>query len=60
MAATAILDFFCNLKSLIVAIEGQEVQTVLPCQILWRSLKKLVKYGDFSIFQDGGRRYTGF
>ena len=31
-----------------------------PCQILRRSVKPLFRYGDFSIFQDGGRLYLGF
>jgi len=34
---------------------AQETQTASPCQILWRSVKPLLSYGDFSIFQDGGR-----
>ena len=31
-----------------------------PCQILFKSLKLWPKYGDFSIFQNGGRRHLGF
>jgi len=27
---------------------------------VWQSVKPLVRYGDFSIFEDGGRGYLGF
>jgi len=30
------------------------------CQIPWRSVEQSLRYGDYSIFQDGGRRYFGF
>jgi len=30
--------------------KGQEGQSASPCQILRRSVKQLLKYGDFSIF----------
>jgi len=30
------------------------------CQIWWKSVKLRPRYGDFSIFQDGGRRHLGF
>jgi len=30
------------------------------CQISWWLVKQLLTYGDFSIFQDGGRRHVGF
>jgi len=33
---------------------------VSPCQIWSKSAKARPRYGDFSIFQDGGRRRTGF
>jgi len=39
---------------------GQEVGTASLCQILWKSLQPRPRYGDFSIFQDGGRRHVGF
>jgi len=31
-----------------------------PCQIWLKSVKARPRYGDFSIFQDGGRRHLGF
>ena len=31
-----------------------------PCQIWLKSFKTRPRYGDFSIFQDGGRRHLGF
>jgi len=30
------------------------------CQNSWRPVKPLPRYGDLSIFQDGGRRHLGF
>jgi len=39
---------------------GQEGETVSLCQISWRLVKLLRRYGDFSISQDGGRRHLGF
>ena len=52
MAADAILDFgkfkFFN------GCDAQEVRTASACQILSKSLKTRLGYGDFSIFQDGG------
>jgi len=29
---------------------GQQGRTASPCQTLWRSVKVLLRYGDFSIF----------
>jgi len=37
-----------------------EGETASPCQIWSTSVKPRLKYGDFSIFQDGGRRHLGF
>ena len=34
--------------------------TASPCQISLKSLQLLPKYGDFSIFQNGGRRHVEF
>ena len=51
MAAAAILDFE-NVEILGVGRLGQNAS---PCQISRRSAKPLVRYGHFSIFQDGGR-----
>ena len=39
---------------------GQEGATASLCQILSKSLEPRPRYGDFSIFQDGGRRHLGF
>jgi len=36
---------------------GQEGRTASLCQILSKSLKPRLRYGDFAIFQDGGRRH---
>jgi len=33
---------------------------VSPCQIQSKSLKPRPRYGDFSIFKDGGRHHLGF
>ena len=35
--------------------DAQEGRTASACQILSNSLKPRLRYGDFSIFQDGGR-----
>jgi len=39
---------------------AEEGRTASPCQIWSKSVKPRPKYGDFSIFQDGGRRHLGF
>jgi len=39
---------------------AQDGRTVLLCQIWSKSVKRRPRYGDFSIFQDGGRRHLGF
>jgi len=39
---------------------AQEGRTASPCQIWSKSAKTRPRYGDFSIFQDGGRRHLGF
>jgi len=39
---------------------GQEYGAASLCQILSKSLQTQPRYGDFAIFQDGGRRYVGF
>ena len=55
MAATAILDFKnFNFRN------GQDGRSASPCQISSKSVQPRLKYGDFSIFQDGGRRHLGF
>jgi len=41
-------------------LEGQDGQNMLLCQILRRLVKPLLRYGDFSIFQNGGRRRLAF
>jgi len=54
MAAAAILD----LKLQIFNVwDTQEGQAASPCQISLKSLKPRPRYGDFSIFKDGGRRH---
>ena len=40
--------------------KGQEGENASPCQILSKSVKSRPRCGDFSIFQDGGRRHLGF
>ena len=35
--------------------DAQEGRSASVCQILAKSLKTRLRYGDFSIFQDGGR-----
>jgi len=58
MAAAAILDFQ------ILEILTPELSIWPNCvnvrQILSKSVKPLPRYGDFSILQDGERRYLGF
>ena len=39
---------------------GQEGQTASLCQISSKSLEPRPRCGDYSIFQDGGRRHLGF
>jgi len=39
---------------------GQKDQYASSCQISRRSVKPLLRYADFSIFQDGGRRHVKF
>ena len=53
MAVAAILDFG-NFK-FFNGCDAQEGRSASPCQILAKSLKTRLRYGDFSIFQDGGR-----
>jgi len=36
---------------------GQKGQRALRCQIMWRSVKSLVRSGNIMIFQNGGRRH---
>jgi len=36
-------------------MKGQDDQTASPCKISWQSVKPSQRYGDFSIFQNGGR-----
>ena len=38
----------------------QEVRNASSCQIASKSVESRPRYGDFSIFQDGGRRHLGF
>jgi len=47
MAAAAILDF--QIFEFLTQ-NGQEVQATTLYQILWWSVKPLLRYGDFSIF----------
>jgi len=53
MTAAAILDFG-NFKFLTFGTL-KRVELLPACQILSTSLKPRLRYGDFSIFQDGGR-----
>ena len=39
---------------------GQEGGTASLCKILSKSLQPWPRYGDFAIFQHGGRRHVGF
>jgi len=41
-------------------IPGQVVISASVCQISSKSFEARLKYRDFSIFQDGGRRHLGF
>ena len=43
-----------------ISKEGQEVRTASACQISSKLIKPRPRYGDFSIFRDGGRRHLGF
>jgi len=38
----------------------KECQCVSPCQISWKSVKRLRRYCDFTVFQNGVRRHLGF
>jgi len=58
MLAAAILDFFRS--QICDGPNGHEVRTASPGQRSFKSLKLWRRYGDFSIFQDGGRRHFGF
>jgi len=40
--------------------KNQEGQSAPDCEISWRWVKPLPRYGDFSIFQNGDRRHLGF
>jgi len=40
--------------------KGEERQNESPCRISRRSIMPLLRYGDFYIFQDGGRHHLGF
>jgi len=40
--------------------QGQDGQRVNGCQISWRSVKPLLRCGEFSNFQNGGRRTLVF
>jgi len=53
MAAAAILDFWKF--QIFNGGDAQEGRTASACQILAKSLKTRLRYGDFSLFQDGGR-----
>ena len=57
MAAVRHLRF---LKLHFYSRNGQESQNASLCQIWSKSLKRQPRYGDFSIFQDGGRRHLVF
>jgi len=58
MAAAVILDlakfYIFNGRT------RQEDRTASLCQISTKSLQPWPRYGDFSIFQDGGRRHLEF
>jgi len=56
--AAAILDF-CKFE-IFSGRNGQEGRTASPCQIWLKSVKTRPRYGNFSIFQDGGCRHVGF
>jgi len=40
--------------------QGYEGKNAPSCKISWQSVKPLPRYGDFSTFEDGGRRHVGF
>jgi len=58
MAAATILDF--QNVEILGGGKAQDGQSATPCQVAWRSVKPLLRYGHFLIFQDGGRRRLGF
>ena len=50
-----------NLKILhFNGLNGQEDRTASMCQIMSKSFEPRPRYGDFSIFPDGGSRHFGF
>jgi len=55
-----LLDFHFSKFQIFNRRQGQEGHRASRCQILWRSVKPLLRYGNFSLFQDGGRRHLGF
>ena len=59
MAAAANLDFE-NFKFLTVGMVRSFEMLNRASRISSKSVKPRSKYGDFSIFQDGGRRHLGF
>jgi len=53
------LDFQFSKFQIFNGRKGQEGQHASRCQISWRSVKPLLRCGDFSIFQDVGRHHLG-
>ena len=58
--------FGCRLPASWISLDlcngpnSHEGRTASPCQLSSKSVKPRPRYGDFSIFQDGGRRHLGF
>jgi len=46
--------------TIVLGQNGQEGRIASACQILSKSVKPQPRYGDFSIFQDGGGRHLEF
>ena len=58
MSAATVLDFFKFQIS--NRTNSHEGRTASPCQMSLKWLKLRPRYGDYLIFQDGGRRHVGF
>jgi len=58
MPTDAILDFFRS--EICIGPNGHEGRTASSSQISVKSLKLWPRYGDFSIFQNGGSRHVKF
>ena len=57
-ATTATLSF--KIFDILPLGKLKRMELWTPCQISSKSVRPRPRYGDFSIFQDGGRRHLGF